>query len=89
MEPRFYPSAQVERSVGTPAAEKGDKPAALHRAYSCDLSTSRSRATICRLDCREICSAHFISIEGSSVRLGYSRNIPDSTQCVASACAWD
>jgi hypothetical protein len=32
MEPRFYPSAQVERSVGTPAAEKGVEPAALHRA---------------------------------------------------------
>jgi hypothetical protein len=32
MEPRFYPSAQVERSVGTPAAEEGVEPAALHRA---------------------------------------------------------
>ncbi len=32
MEPRFYPSAQVERSVGTPAVEKGVEPAALHRA---------------------------------------------------------
>jgi hypothetical protein len=31
MEPRFYFSAQVERSVGTPMAEKGVKPAALHR----------------------------------------------------------
>jgi hypothetical protein len=28
------------------------------------------------------CSAHFISIEGSSVRLGYSRNIPHSVLLV-------
>jgi hypothetical protein len=29
------------------------------------------------------CIAHFISIEGSSVRLGYSRNIPHSVlQCL-------
>jgi hypothetical protein len=32
MEPRLYPSAQVERSVGTPTAEKGAEPAAIHRA---------------------------------------------------------
>ena len=52
--------------------------------YSWDLSTSRYHATICRLDLSwnkkpnslTSCSAYFISIEGSSVRLGYSRNIP-------------
>ena len=58
--------------------------------HSCDLSTSRSHATICRLDLSwnkkpnslTSCSAHFISIEGSSVRLGYSRNIPHSVLLV-------
>jgi hypothetical protein len=34
MEPRTYPSARIERSVGTPAAEKRDRPAAPHGAPS-------------------------------------------------------
>ncbi len=34
MEPRTYPSARIEGSVGTPAAEKWDRPAAPHRASS-------------------------------------------------------
>ncbi len=54
--------------------------------YSCDLSTSRSHATTCRPDSSRnkqpnsltSRSAHFISIEGSSVRPGYSRNTPHS-----------
>ncbi len=59
--------------------------------YIVELSTSRSHTIICRLDLSRnkypnsltSCSAHFISIEGSSVRLGYSRNIPHSVlQCL-------
>ncbi len=34
MEPRTYPSARIEGSIGTPAAEKRDRPAAPNRTSS-------------------------------------------------------